>query len=343
MILAICNNSSILSVFLLIKNILNIISIVVPIILIFLLVIDFLKIIKEDEKGMKKSFNSLVIRLVAASVILLMPLFVDLAMSVIGESNAKDGQCWKKATIDNIRVLKAKEEAEKRYKKIMKDNALEEYRLNKKYQLDVRSGIEARNRKETGELLSQVIESEIGDYVDPYARYQSGAGVIGDDGIVRYFQTDYKAFPYGSYGNISSHGCGPTSAAVVAATLKKNTSITPITATAGVCSAGGCSSSGSSWAGVNAYLRSQGIKYEAGSMASFTESGLRNIFNSGKMVIVLVGPGYFTRGGHYFVLYGLDNNGKVKIVQVSNKKQTAKTWAVSDIKASLRSYYSYSL
>lgn len=333
MFLDICTNSNVLSVFYLIKTLINIMSIIVPILLILLLSIDIFNVIKEDEKGMKSNFNKMITRLIWAFIIFLIPLIVNLLMSFLSYNNFDKENCWTNANADVIKLQKAKEEAFKKEDKLLRQKALEEYRLNKAFAIDVRSGIEAKNEQETRKLLEELIRSE--------EKNLGQNGLINDDGVVRFFQCDYKENAYSRFGTICSHGCGPTSAAVIISTLNAPKRVDPIEATQGVCSRGGCYSSGSSWDGVNRLIESEGIKATAGSLSNFNRDYLRKVFNDGGMLIVLVGPGIFTRGGHFFVIYGMDNDDKLKVVQVSNKEQSKKTWSISDVKASLSSYYIY--
>lgn len=138
-----------------------------------------------------------------------------------------------------------------------------------------------------------------------------------------YFSSDpYNSNPYG--GTIQSHGCGPTSVAIIVSSLL-NKSISPIETTAQVCKLGGCDSGGS-------YIEilSKTMKEVYGLNVKMTDNDQEVIDALGTnkaLVIALVKKGTFTTGkGHYIVLTGVNSNGQVSVADPGSRENTEKKW-----------------
>ena len=143
-----------------------------------------------------------------------------------------------------------------------------------------------------------------------------------------YFSSDVtKLKYYGSKGNeatIATHGCGPTSVAIVVASMKNDESITPIVTTQKVCSInGGCDGSGSYSDALISTLKSYGLTVKT----SNDDQEALDALNSNKsLVIVNMGPGMFTQGGHYMVLTGVNTKGEVSVADPGNREYTKQQW-----------------
>lgn len=143
----------------------------------------------------------------------------------------------------------------------------------------------------------------------------------GDFGNYYYSEDPEHTNPYG--GTIASHGCGPTSAAIVAASMK-NQDVSPVTMTKQVCQAGGCTSSGSYNDTLGQVLREQynlNVK-----MTSNGQEVLNALGSKKSLVIVLMGPGTFTTGGHYIVLTGTNSNRQVSVADPASRARTQQKW-----------------
>lgn len=139
---------------------------------------------------------------------------------------------------------------------------------------------------------------------------------------VEYEQTDprWRSVPYtvrpGSGETIGNNGCGPTCAAMVAATLRDK-SITPVQAAAWSVEHGYCSAyDGTYWSFFAAYFRSLGISCEQTGYAATALEAIR----AGKMVIVSMGRSIWTTAGHFVLCYGMQN-GKI-LIHDPNSEQT---------------------
>ena len=128
---------------------------------------------------------------------------------------------------------------------------------------------------------------------------------------VQYYQTEepYASYPYGD-SNIKECGCGPTSFAMVASQISGK-QITPIDAV--------------SWCGNSYYMAGVGTYHSYFQAAAdhfelnVTIRQTSNInevvsaLKSGKLVISSQGPGLFTNGGHFIVLYKIDEQGNIYV------------------------------
>lgn len=164
-----------------------------------------------------------------------------------------------------------------------------------------------------------------GDYVGDLKLIDSEFGKIW-----YYNQGNYKAYYYSKNVNvaqfkgatIASHGCGPTALAIVFSSFGGK-EITPITTTQQVCNAGGCYSSGSSFEVLGKVAESYGYSVTRSSnLATVTSSLARG----DSLVIALMGPGTFTKGGHYIVLTGTRSDGYVSVADPGSNSRTEKKW-----------------
>ena len=152
-------------------------------------------------------------------------------------------------------------------------------------------------------------------------------------GKIAYFnQNDYASFYYGvdvntpsikdKYGNwatIQSHGCGPTSVAIVAASMGRSTD--PKKATQAVCQNSGCYSTGSSSSVLAAVLKNT---YGIDAHESWDSTEVLNALKTGNaLVIALMKKGHFTTGGHFIVLTGMTSNGEVSVADPNHSSNNA--------------------
>lgn len=184
-----------------------------------------------------------------------------------------------------------------------------------------------------------------GNYVSNVTYTNSNFGEV-----VYFNQGDYSKYYYssnpskpeysqgGSYATIKSHGCGPTALSIVASSLLNKT-IDPINTTSKICSLGGCTSSGSTVNGIIKAAESYGLKVTLTSK----DQEVINFLNSGKsLVIVLMGPGTFTTGGHYIVLTGSNTSGQVSVSDPGSRKRTQQKWfSFNTVVEQRKTYASY--
>ena len=90
-VMATCNSTQLSLIIPVVKNILTLIQIMVPILLIIMSVIEFVKlsINPEDKKGLRKILN----KVIAAFIIFLIPMLINMVMGLVGE-NTQFSTCW---------------------------------------------------------------------------------------------------------------------------------------------------------------------------------------------------------------------------------------------------------
>lgn len=138
-------------------------------------------------------------------------------------------------------------------------------------------------------------------------------GVNTADGMPYYYQDDYANVPYGS-STLAASGCGPTSFAMVASSITGK-QITPEDAISWCGNAYYVSGVGTAWSYFSAAANhfNLGISITQLSPSSPTSDTVLQALRNGKAVICSQGPGLFTRGGHFIVLSGIDDRGKISV------------------------------
>lgn len=149
------------------------------------------------------------------------------------------------------------------------------------------------------------------------------AEYMGD--FVYFNQTD-SAWNENGY-QIASAGCGPTSMAVVISSLT-DAWVTPVDATVWAYEHGYYSTSGSAHALIPAMADAYGLNCKG---AGTDYASIKKALKNGKPVVALMGPGYFTRKGHFMVLIGIDKNDNVTVADVGSRQRSAYKYALSDI------------
>lgn len=126
---------------------------------------------------------------------------------------------------------------------------------------------------------------------------------------------------------ISSAGCGPTSMAVVISSLTDEW-VTPIDTTVWAYNHGYYSSAGSSHSLIPALSEAYGLRCKG---VSTDYASIKKALHKGKPVVALMGPGYFTRKGHFMVLIDIDENDNVTVADVGSRQRSSYKYALSDI------------
>lgn len=166
MYLNICEDSNVLSVILLIKDVINIISIIAPIVLIIMMSVDIFKmVIGSDVNDFSKKIKKIIARATAAVLIFFIPTLVNLLLSMLNRDNYNQSFCWVNATSESIASYKAIEEArklvdaerveEERKRAEEKRKAIEELReeARKKNEEEAKEA-EKNNQNNSGETTS---------------------------------------------------------------------------------------------------------------------------------------------------------------------------------------------
>ncbi len=134
--------------------------------------------------------------------------------------------------------------------------------------------------------------------------------------FVNYYQTNYSN-PYGTDGGtIATSGCGPTAMAMVLTYLTGD-EITPVeTAEYGDNNGYYVHNEGTSWT----YFGDIADEYDVEcTQTGVSEENIISALEDDKPVIMSMGPGTFTRGGHFIVLTGLNDDGTISVADPNSE------------------------
>lgn len=149
---------------------------------------------------------------------------------------------------------------------------------------------------------------------------------------VPYFNQTDKRWAASSYGNstIYSGGCAPTALAMVVSGLTGRNDITPhVVANWSVANGHRAEGIGSYWSLITAGGEYYGLDVERVSRRN--PNKIVKALSDGHPVIVAMGRGHFTRGGHFIVLRGITENGKILVYDPASTKRTNTPWDVGII------------
>lgn len=135
-------------------------------------------------------------------------------------------------------------------------------------------------------------------------------------------------------------GCGPTCLSMVAIYLLHNTDYNPVymadfSARNGYCING----SGTAWDFMSAGAKKLGLKVTE--LPLDKNKVIRNL-QEGHPVICVMGPGDFTKTGHFIVMTGCEN-GKIKINDPNSRSRSEMLWDFDAIQSQIRNLWAYSV
>lgn len=149
----------------------------------------------------------------------------------------------------------------------------------------------------------------------------------------------WSSVPYGN-GTIASSGCAPTSLAMVITYLTGNT-VTPVNVVSWTGNRYYVSGQGSSWSIFSACAAHWGIS--CSNLGKNTQSIVTSL-SQGKPVIASMGPGTFTKGGHFIVLRGITEDGKILVNDPSDndkKNHINKKFSLELIMRESKNFWSF--
>lgn len=126
---------------------------------------------------------------------------------------------------------------------------------------------------------------------------------------------------------IAKAGCGPTSMAVVITSLTGKW-VTPLDTAIWGYQHGFYSREGSAHEMIPAMAAAYGLRCQG---VGTDYQAIKKALKAGKPVVCLMGPGYFTRGGHFMVLVAIDNNDCVTVADVGSRTRSAYKYRLADI------------
>lgn len=166
--------------------------------------------------------------------------------------------------------------------------------------------------------------------------YDGGLELLtgGDVPVIYFNQTD-PAWSDQLFGRdpIGAYGCGPTAMAMVVSTLTDET-VDPAEMAAVAAGAGywsrGC---GSALSIVPGIARQYGL--DCTSLPVSDPAALEAALFEGGFVVALMGPGHFTRGGHFVLLHSLSGDGTVLVTDPNSRVNSLTRWDLSFIRSEL--------
>jgi hypothetical protein len=145
------------------------------------------------------------------------------------------------------------------------------------------------------------------------------------------YQFDYKKTVCtigGERKSVSTSGCGATSMSMVIRYLTGDSSQTPYTLFKWAYKEGYYSGDGLGHGAVSAMGKLYGV---TGSWVGKDGKKIVTALSSGHPVIAHMGPGIFTKGGHYIVLRGVTDDGKILVNDPNSKSRSSKAYPLSTI------------
>lgn len=136
-------------------------------------------------------------------------------------------------------------------------------------------------------------------------------------------------YAYGRSGTIGSSGCGPTSLSMVVVGLTGDTTVNPkVVADWSAANGHRVEGVGTAWSLFPAGATKWGINCEEFSVPS---SQISQKLREGKIIIASMGKGHFTNNGHFIVLRGITESGKILVNDPNSRDKSNKEWSVSII------------
>ncbi len=161
-------------------------------------------------------------------------------------------------------------------------------------------------------------------------------------GTIPYFCQWDDRWGYKDYGSsyMGVNGCGPTCITMVYSGLTGKTDYTPYDMAIYVRDRGYyVPGSGTVWATMETIPPELGLTVLN---VQFDAEGIRSTLRDGHPIICNVGPGDFTKVGHYILLAGVDDEGKIIVHDPNSPERTAKHWDVDVLIPQIRNLWGYS-
>ena len=132
---------------------------------------------------------------------------------------------------------------------------------------------------------------------------------------------------------IHSSGCGPTAMAVCISSLTGQW-VTPVDTAAWAYEHGYYTSAGASHEMIPALAK----QYKLSCNGLGTDiNKIRSALKKGHPVVSLMGPGYFTKKGHFIVLVAIDDNDQVTVADVGSRERTQYKYPLKEVVAQTKS------
>lgn len=147
----------------------------------------------------------------------------------------------------------------------------------------------------------------------------------GSVNVVYFCQSDetWSSQPYGS-DPIGPYGCGPTAMAMVVASMTDADTDPAVMAAWAADHGYWAKGNGSYHSIVPGTAEAFGLEVEP--IRDWTADALYESLNSGKLVVALMGPGHFTKLGHFIVLRGTTLSGRILVADPNSLERSLMLW-----------------
>lgn len=129
--------------------------------------------------------------------------------------------------------------------------------------------------------------------------------------------------PYGT-DDIGRYGCGPTAMAMVISSMT-DIDTDPLQMANTAVALGHWAQHGGSYLSIVEGLAAEG-GLTAAPLRERTSDALIDTLLGGDLLVALMGPGHFTRGGHFIVLRGVTLSGNVLVADPNSPERSLQTW-----------------
>ena len=211
------------------------------------------------------------------------------------------------------------------------DNSKEKPGTNKRKETKKKEGKEKKNshkkvqsKKKRTETKKKIYKKEEIISQNSFTKDQKGQ----KEYLGSYFYFN-QADAMWNHNNLSLHssGCGPTAVAVCISNLTHKF-VSPVTVAGWAKKEGYYSSSGSLHSAIPAMASHWNLQCRG---LYKNEKEIERALRSGHMVVGLMGPGYFTNGGHFISLLTINKKGMVEVADVGSRVRSQKTYDLAFI------------
>ncbi len=162
------------------------------------------------------------------------------------------------------------------------------------------------------------------------ATYDGSVFTDGKIPVVYYCQGDarWKDLPYGT-DTIGGYACGPTAMAIVVSSLTPERIDPPAMSRWAYENGHWCEGNGSYQTVITGACETWGLNVEP--CARDETDRIRSALRGGQLVVAVMGPGHFTKGGHFIVLRGITSAGKILVADPASYTRSGKEWDLETI------------
>ena len=216
-----------------------------------------------------------------------------------------------------------KHETHKNKKKVKKKNTKKKNSKKKENKNQEKKSKKNKKAKKKKKKQNKAEQKSIKTYAEMSLEKKNHKEYVGS---YVYFNQADEAWNHSGL-SIHSAGCGPSAIAVCITNLTSKW-VTPVDVASWGSQNGYYSSAGSVHEGIPAMVEHFGLQCEgAGTDYEKIKAALKN----GNFVIGLMGPGYFTNGGHFITLVEIDQDDQVTVADVGSRRRSQFKYALKDV------------